>query len=370
MKYLEALGSAADKAFRTMPELAVQLAFDMLTDKNEGRGAIAHQLKPADDTYGEAYRTAFTAAWRILDPKLPVEKTLYPCISDADLVEELGMAPVEVKSAAVRNILRDAGAFKDITDHVYDMLINSRRAADPIPGFERLRRAMSRLLPTVDSSSIVLRDYRFSQPKIVWEAKSKAFSVAVPDECGMHPEGDCLCWVGPCLSLAIKSWSEPGTERPSAAAMWRAFMWAMDGVVDMREPQVEPSVEPDVDGMGGLDGGRYGPEDFQMGNDSGDDEDEDDNRLLFSRRTRRLNGIWASPARSVSGAAHTDSEALPTTTYSPTTGPSSIPVSVQSSVSAPGPSVVRSSSTTRNTAAPAIPSATGRKSYRYCGEHK
>ena len=260
--YLRNLGTAVDRAFRTIPELAIQLACDMLTDKNRGMGTIGYQLKPADGSYGEAYRTAFIAAWRILDPELCAESTLYPCRSEAkdvNLVKELGMVPIPVDSDKIRTILRDAGAFKDIDHHACDLLTRADPSDEVIPGFERFRRAITRLLPSVDSSSIVLRDYKFSYPKVGWDPKTKTYSVAIPEVCRLHLEDECLCWVGPCLSLAMRNWAEEDhvdVEEPTQAAIWRAFMWAMDGVVDMREPAVEFSVEPDVDSAGNFDGGR------------------------------------------------------------------------------------------------------------------
>jgi hypothetical protein len=262
-QYLSTLGTATDKAFQTMPELAIQLACDMLTDEGRGVGTLTYQLKPADNSHGEAYRTAFIAAWKILNPELPSDGTLYPCKSekkDMNLIRELGMVPVPVKSDIIRTILSDAGAFKDIYNHCRDLLATADPSAKVIPGFERLRRAITSLLPSVDSSSIVLRDYGFSHPKVGWDKENKMFSVAIPDKCGLHLENDCLCWVGPCLSLAISNWAEDdhkGVEEPTQAAIWREFMWAMDRVVDMKEYRFEPAVEPNVNSSDSFDGGRF-----------------------------------------------------------------------------------------------------------------
>ena len=260
--YLRTLGAAADKAFRTMPELAIQLACDILTDISQEAGTITHQLKPADGSDGESYRQAFITAWRILDPDLPADKTLFPCepkLKYINLVKELGMVPVIVRSDSIRTILSDAGAFKNIEAHALDLLIRTPRSAQVIPGFNRFQLAISRLVPSVQPSSIVLRDYRYSNPKVVWDAPSKAFSVAIPDECIVHTGGGCLCWVGPCLVDAIKSWAKNTrneAEKPSQPAIWRAYMWSMVGVADMKEARIETNVEPNVDNTRNTDGGR------------------------------------------------------------------------------------------------------------------
>ncbi|KIM83411.1 hypothetical protein PILCRDRAFT_819651 [Piloderma croceum F 1598] len=274
-RYLGALGDATDEAFRTMPDLAIQLACDMLTDEGQGVGTLTHQLNLADDAHGEEYRTAFIAAWKILDPELSPDGILYPCKSekqDMNLIKELGMVPVPVKSDRIRTILSDAGAFKDIYHYCRELLTTAYPSAKVVPGFERLRRAITSLLPSVDSSSIILRDYKFSYPKVGWDKKHNTFSVPIPDKCEFHLENDCLCWVGPCLSLAISNWAEDdheGVEEPTQSAIWRVFMSAMDGVVDMKEHRFEPAVEPNVNSSDSFDG------DYGMGDDSGNDEDED-----------------------------------------------------------------------------------------------
>jgi hypothetical protein len=260
--YLCALGTATDKAFQTMPELAIQLACDMLTDEGRGVGTLTQELMPADDSHGEAYRTAFIAAWRILDPELSSDATLYPCKSekkDMNLIKELGMVPVPIKSDRIRTILSYSGAFKDIFHHCRDLLTTAFPSAKAVPGFERLCRAITSLLPSVDSSSIILRDYKFSYPKVGWDKTHKTFSVAIPDKCGFHLENDCLCWVGPCLSRAISNWAEDnreGVEEPLQSAIWRDFMSAMDGVVDMKEHRFEQAVEPNVNSSDSFDGSR------------------------------------------------------------------------------------------------------------------
>ena len=174
--YLRTLGAAADKAFRTMPELAIQLACDILTDISQEAGTITHQLKPADGSDGESYRQAFITAWRILDPDLPADKTLFPCepkLKYINLVKELGMVPVIVRSDSIRTILSDAGAFKNIEAHALDLLIRTPRSAQVIPGFNRFQLAISRLVPSVQPSSIVYGTIDTQTPRLCGMLQAK-----------------------------------------------------------------------------------------------------------------------------------------------------------------------------------------------------
>lgn len=256
LNYRKELGKAADIAFRTMPDLAIELARDILADGDEGYSSIIFELKPADKQGADAYRTAFIAAWRSLNPHLSADKTIYPCsdlAQDISLIEELGMAPLIIKSSKTRHLLKTAGAYDDAKSYADSLLIAAPRAAGLPTGFPRLQQAISSLLPSVHPSSVVMRDYRFSYPKVKWDSASNSFALGIPDNCNEHPEGDCLCWLGPYLSSAMKSWSlakpEEIDSELSQSAIWRVYLKSMEGVVDMKEPRVEPNVEPNVDGM-------------------------------------------------------------------------------------------------------------------------
>lgn len=142
LNYRKELGQAADAAFRTMPDLAIQLACEILTGDYHGFCSIAFELKPADETGADAYRAAFNVAWRILDPSLPADKTIYPCDNQKDisLAEELGLVPFVVKSPRTRDILIKSGAFKDVHAYADTLLIATRRSARRslvFPGFNK-----------------------------------------------------------------------------------------------------------------------------------------------------------------------------------------------------------------------------------------
>ncbi|KAL6308888.1 hypothetical protein BKA93DRAFT_822161 [Sparassis latifolia] len=271
-EYKRHLSAAVDLAFRTMPELAVELAVDILTDHGNHDGTISRVLTPADTEGKDAYRRAFTAAWRRLDPSLSDDEQLFPVSgAEAALVQELGKTGRPVHPH-VKTILARSGAYPDIRLHAESLLLQARSCSIYVPGVDRLRRALATLLPGVTENQLAVRQFNHSQPTIVWDMVTEAFVMGVPAPCENHGDGGCVCWVGPYLADAVASWENrnAGDEMLSKAAMYRVYLNSMEGVHtdDMQEPSNSKNEEVN---------GNTSPPPQPAVND----EDEDDNELGY-----------------------------------------------------------------------------------------
>lgn len=243
--YRDKLSRAAHLAFEFLPDLAKEIALDILTDPGISGSTLSHVLHPLDTRSREGYRKAFNSAWRTLDPALPVHKSLYPYPSsaprDLQLIEELGMIGRSVEENVMQRILHASGAFNRIHHHAERILLRSPPHQKPITGFKRLRRAISSVFPPVGVDDIIVVEYAYSRPKIVWNMKRKKFIMGLPEKCNEHAAGGCLCWVGPQLFLAVDSWRDKhgSKETPSRTVVCREFVRCMEGVVDMVERDQE-----------------------------------------------------------------------------------------------------------------------------------
>ncbi|KAH9948460.1 hypothetical protein B0H21DRAFT_234315 [Amylocystis lapponica] len=247
-EYKAHLSAAADFGIRTIPDLAVELALDILTDNSHSDGTISRVLNPADAEASEAYRTAFVQAWIQLDPSTTSESSLlYPFCGDADqqLVQELGMAGRRV-SERVREILLESGAFPDIKTHAESLLLQAHPFSDSVVGLDRLARMLAAILPELADDCLSVRRYDFAEPRIVWDPASQTFVMgSLLPACEEHVEVDCLCWVGPYLDEAVSCWeaAQSGGKRVSKATVCRAYVRCMDGTVDLCEPEDIPLLE-------------------------------------------------------------------------------------------------------------------------------
>ncbi|KAI1790597.1 hypothetical protein LXA43DRAFT_1146300 [Ganoderma leucocontextum] len=229
---------AVDMAIRTLPELAVELAVDMLTEAS----ALPDDCGPTPSSVGDdaqsteakgAYRAAFEAAWRRLDPKLADHQGgVYPYVTslgtveDKALIQDLGMHPVPVHPR-VRLLLAKCGVYPLIKDYAESLLLSAVGAAHHPAGVDILKAALQKLLPDADLAAdpLSIRLYACSYPRVVWDADSRVFVMAssLGARCAMHkdatdfqPEaGDpqagekqpkCLCWIGVALQAAASSW--------------------------------------------------------------------------------------------------------------------------------------------------------------------
>ncbi|KAJ7493048.1 hypothetical protein B0H11DRAFT_976952 [Mycena galericulata] len=196
--YRVELARSADVGFRTIPELGEELALDVLTDSHsDGLAVLVH---PRDETGAIAYRKAFEAAIRKLHPEIAADARIYPTGAPDGLFRELGLTPVQVSHQALR-IMEASGAYPGISEYSRRALLSTPEALNfvNVKGLERLRTALTILAPDVPPTSITIRNYNKSSPRVVYDAGNKIFAFGLPPACDDHPEDQCSCWVGPFL---------------------------------------------------------------------------------------------------------------------------------------------------------------------------
>lgn len=233
--YREKVSRAAHLAFEFLPDLAVEIALDILTDPGLSGSTLNRILHPLDSKNATAYRIAFDKAWRTLDPALPTDKILYPypasSTRDVRLIEELGMIGRPVADHVMVKILQPSGAFTRIHHYAESLLLKSPPHRKPVAGFTRLQRALSYVFPSVKTEDVIMVNYKHSSPKMLWDVETKKFVLGIPAKCSEHTGGGCLCWVGPYMFRAMDSWKDKNRltkDGPSLTVLCRAFLECMD----------------------------------------------------------------------------------------------------------------------------------------------
>ncbi|PIL25917.1 hypothetical protein GSI_11670 [Ganoderma sinense ZZ0214-1] len=248
-EFQQYLFRAVDMGIRRLPELAVELAIDILTNAS----ALPDDCGPipsfvgSDTEVKHAYRTAFEAAWRRLDPNLAShEGGLYPYVQSLILADEekalildLGMHPIPV-DLRVRLLLAMCGAYPLVKDHAETLLLSAVGAAHLPTGVDILKAALPKLLPDADLAAdpLSVRQYTHSYPRVVWDPDTRVFVMASSlgaRRCSVHkdigadhiPESgelqarekesssQCLCWIGLALQAAASSWQAKNSGRRS-----------------------------------------------------------------------------------------------------------------------------------------------------------
>ncbi|KAI0651275.1 hypothetical protein C8Q79DRAFT_899762 [Trametes meyenii] len=239
--YVAHLSIAIDSAIRTIPDLAVDLATYILTESTacsiKSGEATVHpshiQVGPEDEDVA-AYRKAFEAAWRRLDPSLTgYTGRVYPYSSDAQvekvLIEHLGMRALSVQPH-VKKLLERAGAYPPIRAYAQSLLLSAPGAQQPPKGTDTLTNALAILFPALKRNLLSVRNYEPARPRIVWNVETQVFVMSAYTTCAEHVphDGDevCLCWVGLVLSEAVADWNskKPTEEQVSEAAMFHALL--------------------------------------------------------------------------------------------------------------------------------------------------
>ncbi|KAJ6611251.1 hypothetical protein B0H10DRAFT_2057105 [Mycena sp. CBHHK59/15] len=220
---------SADQAFRTIPELAELLALDILSDEHsEG---LAHHVRPTNKDGADTYRAAFEAAMRKTHPEISEDARIYPAPDgDTILFGELGLIPVKVSPNAWK-IMETSGAYVEITDYAREVLLSSPPVAE-FKGLSRLRVALSVVAPDVPSENVTIRQYDKSSPTVAWDKENSIFAFSLPRQCEEHPEGKCLCWVGPFLHKAARAYEGGQLETKT---LFRAYLLCMEGTKSMKE---------------------------------------------------------------------------------------------------------------------------------------
>lgn len=236
--YLLHLGLALNTAFCTMPELAAELAVDILTDSKahpHSFGRVLSASRCVNEDGKLVYHAAFEAAWRRLDSSLADPAlALYPYASeDASeekmLIERLGMQPVPVQPH-VQHLLEKAGAYPPVKMYAEALLLSSPGTLQQPYGTENLVAALSILFPMCRGDVLSLRGCDHPYPRIVWDVTAEIFvmsaSVTCEEHAALEPAETCVCWVGPVLLEAVASWrSKTGgpTSGPQAMSETSVF---------------------------------------------------------------------------------------------------------------------------------------------------
>ncbi|KAL1744800.1 hypothetical protein HDZ31DRAFT_37829 [Schizophyllum fasciatum] len=214
--YRRKVGGAANTAFGTEPELAKEIALDVLQDHDADRGATFGRMlsmwlsKPdrSAQANADAYRDAFLAAWRHTHPNHPQTTVFYPHLPDRDeertLIRALGMEPISV-STLTNDILIYSEAYTAVFAHAIRLLLAAPPVQHHVPGYAQLRRGMQYIFGDLDDAQITMRDYRHSYPSVIWDTNSNTFAFSLPLKCSVHKGTACVCYVGPYLSEALKN---------------------------------------------------------------------------------------------------------------------------------------------------------------------
>ncbi|TRM69497.1 hypothetical protein BD626DRAFT_474293 [Schizophyllum amplum] len=213
--YREKVAEAANDAFGTDPDLAKEIAVDIIQDDNpHGGDTIGRVLAPTLTEGGtlsanaDAYRDAFGAAWHEEYPGIPANVDIYPHRkgrrSERALIRELGMHPITVSDLA-EDILTSSGAYTGVQSYATRLLLASPLIQSRVHGINQLRRGVMHIFEDLEEAQITVRDYQHSFPRAVWDADNKLFAFALPPPCSVHQDSKCVCFVGPYLSEATTS---------------------------------------------------------------------------------------------------------------------------------------------------------------------
>ncbi|KAI0656319.1 hypothetical protein C8Q70DRAFT_348798 [Cubamyces menziesii] len=233
--YLSTLSAALDYAFRDIPDLAKEIAIDILKGDSRSLPYTFGEAMPIPENVDEdgiaAYRAAFDAAFRELDQSPPEneERQYYPYLADGGedeqrLIAHLGLHPVPVQ-AHVKQLLEKVRAYPPVRYRGEALLLSSPGVQEEPRGADMLRAALSLLFPALGRDVLSVRNYTQSWPRAAWNEETRSFVVGARAACRHHfagrdGVGPCMCWVGMALCEAVASWreqlQEPGGEGEGA----------------------------------------------------------------------------------------------------------------------------------------------------------
>ncbi|KAJ6458351.1 hypothetical protein C8R47DRAFT_1059787 [Mycena vitilis] len=282
--YRSGLSSSADAAIRTIPDLALELTLDILTQQHsEG---FANLVRPQDKTGADGYRKAFEAAMRKLHPEIPDDARIHPTAGSVKdrMFAELGLTPVSVSSKAWE-IIEASGAYVSLEDYARDVLLSSPPVGNS-KGLARLRVAMAVVAPKVPAANVTIRDYNKSTPSVVWDEDNNLFAFALLPKCEAHPTSQCLCWVGPFLHDAAKDFD--GVQL-STRKLFSAYLLCMKGDANMEDDESEDDhmrsvSDEEENGVNGMELDDLLDSASWFGSDSGSESDSDSPIPSASRR--------------------------------------------------------------------------------------
>ncbi|KAJ7465408.1 hypothetical protein B0H11DRAFT_2049847 [Mycena galericulata] len=242
MQYRIDVSVSADLAFRTIPDLAVELALDIITDGHSE--ALAGILMPRNKSGAKQYRAAFEAAMRKQHPLIPISTLLHPFARyDEDLrfFAQMGLAAIRVPYNALK-IMYTSGAYVPVMEYARGVLLDSPPATD-VKGLDRLRDALKMVIPDVPSDHITIRVYDKVLPIAVWDDTNKLFAFARPNPCEEHTDGECVCWIGPFLNEAAKDYKDDIPPRK----LWSAYAHIVGGHLTLEPVNVDPPAPMAID---------------------------------------------------------------------------------------------------------------------------
>ena len=175
-RYQQLLQEAIQYAFSHIPELAVELACDLMA-RTEGPEPRTFEIFAPKHGHDAAYRSAFCAAWERTNPDGPQTNEIYPypesALEDLRLIEELNMIGQPVPDKVMDQVIVPSGAFLLIKQHAEDIILQRRGVGSGFVGFAQFRRAIIHVFPWAVNSDVVMVDYSNSYPKILWDNKTK-----------------------------------------------------------------------------------------------------------------------------------------------------------------------------------------------------
>ncbi|KAH9893950.1 hypothetical protein C8Q73DRAFT_835994 [Cubamyces lactineus] len=227
--YLSTLSAAFDYAFRHTPDLAAEIAIDILSSDSQSLPYTFGKVMPIPQNIDEdgiaAYRAAFEAAFRDLDPppQEDEERRYYPYLADGGedekkLIMHLGLHPVPVQ-AHVKQLLERLRAYPLVRYRGEALLLSSPGVQEEPRGADMLRAALSLLFPALGRDILSVRNFAHSWPRAAWNKETRSFVMGANAACrdhyvGRDGVGPCMCWVGMALCEAVASWREQ--EAPGA----------------------------------------------------------------------------------------------------------------------------------------------------------
>ncbi|KAK7012885.1 hypothetical protein R3P38DRAFT_3323036 [Favolaschia claudopus] len=225
-QYTKELGRDADEAFRTLPDLAGELAVEILLDDHPD--ALARILRPRDKQAAAQYRTAFKLAMQRVF-QLAGSDRIYPHTqteSDLSIFPQLGLHPVLIGEHAFQ-VIHESGAYlpiahyarqlNAISDPLREQLLNASEVPN-YPGLSLVRILFKSALPSLPSANISVREFRHLHPRSAWSPDYQNLAFAVPRDCDEHGLKPCFCWLGPTLAVAADEYK--GSPRISAENLW------------------------------------------------------------------------------------------------------------------------------------------------------
>ncbi|KAJ7182459.1 hypothetical protein C8R43DRAFT_1144473 [Mycena crocata] len=240
-KYETEVGVSVDLAICTQPDLAVELADEILSiDRSD---ALAGILQPRNKRGGAEYRAAFETAVRRKHPNTAAATRLQPATRTEEnlpLYKELNLEPFMV-THRVQESLHASGAYLPVKEYARGSLFASPVVHD-IKGLDQFRAATKILLPHIRSENITVRQYSKTYPIAVLDNEKKLIACALPRSREDHPN-ERPHWIGPALQAVAEDYQG---KKIDPEMIFVAFLSCMGGG-DSTKEAVPPATPMAID---------------------------------------------------------------------------------------------------------------------------